>query len=896
MAVQNTLYGRELSESEAALAYQPKSPVLTTLSVLPPAGDYLLSVNGGALTWAPTTGATPTAVATDPLTPSRVVITDTVGKISVSVVTVGELGYLSGVASNVQGQLAAITSGLDSLTTTTVTEGTNLYYTDTRVRAAITGAVSPILTANLTASRLLVSDMGGKVSTSNVTSVEAEYLSGVTSPIQTQLAELDTLSSTIANLTTTSVPEGSRLYFTAARATASITGAASTIATVDLPLSRALISDGNGKVATSPITATELSYVGGATSSLQGQIAAINTTVAGLTTTAVGEGTNLYHTPARVVSSLTGAVTTIATADLTVSRALVSTASGKVGVSSVTSTELGYLSGVTSAVQAQLNTITGRAITAGSGLSGGGTLAANLTLSVAYEGTAANMKMAGTAGVGTLATAARADHVHPTDTSRVGVSLLGTANGVATLDANTKVPPSQVPALTTQVGFGGEVITVPYTGSGITLPLPIAQGGTGTTNTASALSALGAQPTYPVLTSLHTTAGFGLVVKDTASTVVMRSIAVNNPLTITNAGGIDGNPTISIIHGHGSGLEADLLDGLHATSFLRIDGGVTHSSGTQTTIRDTIGAALRGTNADITSLSAITGIGNTTNTHITITTAGLVGMGDTSPNLYGKVAIRGGMAGTANSSLALLAPNGALNSRADLALYSTYSMGADVTARRVADIVAGYTGIAGTEYLSLHVGGATDARLLATERVRIDSAGNLLVGTTTTTTDGGDIQLSKGVTFPLIDIPSSNVSTLDDYREGTWVPTIDTAVPGTGRVTTVHYATFTKVGRLVTFSTHVTLATLGTGGSGNLVINGLPYTSTGGGSHWAVSVPYFITLKAAVTSLGATVQPNSKQVYFRGVPGAATSQTIFDYNTYVQAGSSFIVSGFYYTP
>lgn len=53
--------------------------------------------------------------------------------------------------------------------------------------------------------------------------------------------------------------------------------------------------------------------------------------------------------------TITGAATSIASSDLTASRALVSDSSGKVAVSDVTSTELGYLDGVTSNVQTQLN-------------------------------------------------------------------------------------------------------------------------------------------------------------------------------------------------------------------------------------------------------------------------------------------------------------------------------------------------------------------------------------------------------------------------------------------------------------------------------------------------------------------------------------------------------------
>ena len=50
-----------------------------------------------------------------------------------------------------------------------------------------------------------------------------------------------------------------------------------------------------------------------------------------------------------------GAVSTIKDSNLTASRALISNSSGKVAVSAVTSTELGYLDGVTSNIQTQLN-------------------------------------------------------------------------------------------------------------------------------------------------------------------------------------------------------------------------------------------------------------------------------------------------------------------------------------------------------------------------------------------------------------------------------------------------------------------------------------------------------------------------------------------------------------
>ena len=57
--------------------------------------------------------------------------------------------------------------------------------------------------------------------------------------------------------------------------------------------------------------------------------------------------------------TITGAATTITSSDLTTDRALLSNGSGKVAVSDVTSTELGYLDGVTSNIQTQIDGIGG---------------------------------------------------------------------------------------------------------------------------------------------------------------------------------------------------------------------------------------------------------------------------------------------------------------------------------------------------------------------------------------------------------------------------------------------------------------------------------------------------------------------------------------------------------
>ena len=69
-------------------------------------------------------------------------------------------------------------------------------------------------------------------------------------------------------------------------------------------------------------------------------------------TSGLWENSNVLSTKQ---DTITGAATTITSSNLTASRALVSDGSGKVATNAVTSTELGYLSGVTSAIQTQLN-------------------------------------------------------------------------------------------------------------------------------------------------------------------------------------------------------------------------------------------------------------------------------------------------------------------------------------------------------------------------------------------------------------------------------------------------------------------------------------------------------------------------------------------------------------
>jgi hypothetical protein len=99
-----------------------------------------------------------------------------------------------------------------------------------------------------------------------------------------------------------------------------------------------------------------MSQLAGVSSSIQTQLNAKQNKL----TQAANAGTNVTITDATgkidvTIPALNGAISEITSADLTVNKALISDGSGKVNVSAVTSTELGYLGGVTSGIQTQIN-------------------------------------------------------------------------------------------------------------------------------------------------------------------------------------------------------------------------------------------------------------------------------------------------------------------------------------------------------------------------------------------------------------------------------------------------------------------------------------------------------------------------------------------------------------
>ena len=106
------------------------------------------------------------------------------------------------------------------------------------------------------------------------------------------------------------------------------------------------------------VTKDKLEAVASRVSTNEDNIAMAESDIDGLQTTVGTLQTNVNNVQTALTSkqdTVVGGASTITADNLTANRALVSNSSGKVAVSSVTSTELGYLDGVTSNVQTQLN-------------------------------------------------------------------------------------------------------------------------------------------------------------------------------------------------------------------------------------------------------------------------------------------------------------------------------------------------------------------------------------------------------------------------------------------------------------------------------------------------------------------------------------------------------------
>ncbi len=84
-----------------------------------------------------------------------------------------------------------------------------------------------------------------------------------------------------------------------------------------------------------------------------------------------------------------------------------------------------------------------------------------------------------------------------------------------------------------------------------------------------------------------------------------------------------------------------------------------------------------------------------------------------------------------------------------------------------------------------------------------------------------------GIAFPATQVTSTNANTLDDYEEGTWLPTFTTAGTAFTSITyDIQNGSYVKIGSYVYCEAHLRVATV-SGGSGVVLLSNFPFATLG---------------------------------------------------------------------
>lgn len=119
----------------------------------------------------------------------------------------------------------------------------------------------------------------------------------------------------------------------------------------------------------------------------------------------------------------------------------------------------------------------------------------------------------------------------------------------------------------------------------------------------------------------------------------------------------------------------------------------------------------------------------------------------------------------------------------------------------------------------------------------------------------------SGITFPATQSASTDANTLDDYEEGVFTPTLGAGSSNpTGVTYLVQEGVYVKIGRSVTVTGRIAFSTY-TGGSGNIVILGLPFAAENNAKQsWGAMMVEQVALGSGKTFTQAQISPNETRI------------------------------------
>jgi hypothetical protein len=180
---------------------------------------------------------------------------------------------------------------------------------------------------------------------------------------------------------------------------------------------------------------------------------------------------------------------------------------------------------------------------------------------------------------------------------------------------------------------------------------------------------------------------------------------------------------------------------------------------------------------------------------------------------------------------------------------------------KISALPASTTPLAGTEVLPIVQGGVTKQNSVANL-----TAGRAISATQLTLTTGNLIVASgQGIDFSANTGAAGMTSELLTwYEEGNFTPTIAGATTAGVQTYVVQTGFYTRMGNRVYFNLRIVLSAKDAATSGNLIINGLPFTSSATVSNFspvAVSNVGLITLTPLYTQVLSQIENNSAFMY-----------------------------------